>query len=198
MNDDNVRFMSEAGLYFIISGATEEYLDMCEKYGVGVIAQSYCVPHSSQIISNEKFNIYSGLNKSAVKDHPALWGDDIVDEPVFETIDYAGKCLEYYDGNFPDKNGFINLLPGNAFDGATAPFLLKAIYSVMAEGFGRVQIDEYDGTELENAYAQALYHCNPSVYEYRKYVSDYVNKVPSDYISVDIYPLRLNDVTLSE
>lgn len=196
INDDNVRYMSEAGLDFIISAATKEYLDLCEKYSVGVIAQGYGVPHSSQIINDEKFNTYSTLNKLTAKDHPALWGDDVVDEPLFETLDRAGQCLGYYDSIYPDKNGFINLLPGNAFDGATAPFSLKAMHSVMVKGLGKVRIDEYAGTKLEGAYAQALYHCNPSVYEFRKYVSDFVNKVPSDYVSVDIYPLRLNDVTL--
>ena len=32
--------MSEAGLDFIISSATDEYLDLCEKYVIGVIANA--------------------------------------------------------------------------------------------------------------------------------------------------------------
>lgn len=40
--------MSEAGLDFIISGATEEYLDLYKKYGVSVIDQGYCVINKIQ------------------------------------------------------------------------------------------------------------------------------------------------------
>lgn len=58
INDDNVRYMSESGLDFIISTANKEYLDLCKKYSVGVIAQGYSVPHSSRIISDEKITVY--------------------------------------------------------------------------------------------------------------------------------------------
>lgn len=49
---------------------------------------------------------------------------------------------------------------------------------------------------IKTASGRDFYACNPSIYEYRKYLSDYVNQVPGDCISVDIYPMRLNDVTL--
>ena len=106
-------------------------------------------------------------------DSPAIWGIDLKDEPgASEFKDLAGSVQTLYAEN-ADRFPLINLFP------------------MYANGD---QLEEHAKSPFvtDGARADAL---NKASAQYRMHLSDYIGTIDSDIISVDIYPLELDQNT---
>lgn len=170
----HVAYVKEAGIDFLISGVNQPFLDLCAQNGIGVIASSYNAP--AMYIDAAGSSAWYNLTPQNYKDHPAIWGDNLIDEPNSAGFATLGAVTDYYFANTTRKLPCINLFP---------------IYA-NAEQLG-------NSPEIP-AYKQVLLpfsdFSDPSIDRYKRHVSDYINSIDTDYISVDIYPLGVKtDVT---
>lgn len=165
-----VKEAKEAGIeFFIDSGITEEYLDECEKYGIGIIASDYNLPRGYANFPDSLRDGWVNFDyENEYKDHPALWGDDLIDEPNVQAYANIAESVDAYLENTDGKIPLVNLFPSYASD-------------------------EQLGVSPERTAAQKFFlaannngtGAGPS---YKTYVSEYINTIGTDYISVDIYP----------
>lgn len=169
-----VKYAKEAGLDFVIAGSTSEnLLNLCDEYDLGVIASSYNknAPYAYWSAGKEVFNKWTLITDETYNySHKCIWGDNLIDEPtsaVFGDIETA--CSSYY-ANVKGKLPFVNLFPMYA----------------NAEQLGNST--EKDETATSLFWRHDDY--NESVDQYKLHVSDYINTIDTDYICVDIYPLR--------
>ncbi len=163
------RYAAEAGLDFLITGVTTEYLDECEKYGIGVIAKNYNAPAYYAYIYDDSTPSWYALNKDTnYTDHPALWGDDIIDEPHASQFEKLASITNSYYANVPGKLPLINLFPMYA----------------KSEQLG----NEPDIPELVKYLLPLTDYSDISIDRYKRHTSDYINSIGTSYISVDIYP----------
>lgn len=163
----HVAYVKEAGIDFLVTGVNEPFLDLCAQNGIGVIASSYNAP-AMYMDANGSAAWYN-ITPATYKDHPALWGDSLIDEPNSAGFATLGAVTDYYYANTTGKLPFINLFPMYAG----------------AEQLG-------NSPEIP-VYKQILLpftdFSDKSIDQYKRHVSDYINKINTDYISVDIYPL---------
>ena len=111
--------------------------------------------------------------RSAVTD--SIWGIDYRDEPAAQMFDdLAAGVKELYELN-PSRLPLVNLFPMYAND----------------EQLG--ETSEVPGSD----YNTKITSFNRDDIEYRMHVSDYIGKFDSDVISVDIYPLNIEDGKLT-
>ncbi len=168
---DHVKEAKEAGIDFIIDSSVDnDFLDECQKYGIGVIANGYNLPGGYSSLSPDNENGWVKFDYSKYKNHPALWGDDFIDEPNADAFDNIAKSLEVYNANTSGKIGLVNLFPAYASE------------ELLAEYPERTKKEDFwlEKTNAGNFYAES----------YKMYISDYINKIPTDYICADIYPYR--------
>lgn len=174
---NHVREAKEAGIdFFIDSSVDDAFLDECQKYGVGMIANGYNLPGGYSSLSAENEKSWVNFDYSQYKNHPALWGDDFIDEPGAAAFDDIARSLEVYHANTEGKIGLVNLFPAYASDeqvNETPERTAKEDFWLEKTGSGHF-------------YAEA----------YKMYVSDYINKIPTDYICADIYPYRSKENSL--
>jgi hypothetical protein len=163
----HVAWVKEAGIDFLISGANQNFLDLCADNGIGVIAKSYNAPAMYWDAGNSA--AWYSISPATYKDHPALWGDDMIDEPTAAGFATLGAAVDHYYANTTGKITLINLFPiyANAEQLGNSPEI--PAYKKVLLPFS----DFSDG----------------SIDKYKRHVSDYINKIDTDYISVDIYPL---------
>ena len=162
-------YAKEAGLDFVIaSGVTEAMLDEYEENGVGVVAAGYNLPRYYGDVSAQAAQPWLSFNGEGYKDHPALWGDDLIDEPSANSYETLAACAKAHRAVKPDKLCLINLFPNyaNSEQLGEEPTLKKT---------QKIPLLFTDVIEPNNEI-------------YRKYVSDYINKIDTDYICADIYP----------
>ena len=95
-------------------------LDLFSKYGVGAIV-SGIVPgwwggDGDNAGKLEKTNPLTRYEEAAAsfKDHPAIWGIDIGDEPSALDFPYYGKVIARVEELFPNQFAFLNLYPNYA------------------------------------------------------------------------------------
>jgi len=174
VSDQQVAFVKEAGIDFLVTNVTDEFLDLCAEKGIGVIAKNYNAPAMYGHVSNAE--PWFALNTQNYKDHPALWGDDLIDEPDSPSFDTLGAVCKHYYETAKGKIPYINLFP---------------LYA-NAEQLG----NEESIPLWKKIFFYNTDFSSPGVDRYKRHVSDYINKIDTDYISVDIYPLHLkrNDV----
>lgn len=164
---------ADAGLDFVIeSSVTPELLDEYEDCGVGVIAGGYNLPRFYATADEQLIGKWVNQDTLQYKDHPALWGDDLIDEPDANYYDLLAKAVNAHKEKHPDKMCYINLFP---------------IYAS----------PEQLGIQPKlNFFQKALLlftdHYVTCVDTYKGYVSDYINKINTDYICVDFYPYSFN------
>ncbi|MCQ2471552.1 MAG: hypothetical protein MJ147_05890 [Clostridia bacterium] len=171
--EDELQYCEDAGVEFIVAGSVnKQYLDIAEKYGVGIIASSYNLPYCYANMTDAATQIYVDADPAAYKDHPALWGDNVIDEPWSDVYDNVGKSVDAYYSKYDGKIPFVNLFPSYAAADQLTEFdtlsFGKKIFSPFSDQFTDV------------------------VSRYKSYTSDYINKVATDYICVDIYPYRIS------
>lgn len=168
---DHVDEASEAGInFFIESSVNKEFLDRCEEYGIGVIAGGYNLPAAYADFPDYIKDIWVNFDYSGYKDHPALWGDDMIDEPTANAYDNIAAAASAYYENTTGKLPYINLFPSYASEEQLQEFPEKS----SKRDFFLATSDGGSGSGIP----------------YKMYVSDYINKIDTDYICVDIYPYR--------
>lgn len=168
-NYDELDYCPGANVDFVIGGyADEAYLNKAQSLGVGVIA-SPNLPSAYIEFSDALTQQYVDFPAASYKDHPALWGDNFIDEPNAAYFDNIGKAVDAYNEKFTNLP-YINLFPmyageeqlGNKSD--IKPFL--HIFEPLSDVF------------------------SDTVAQYKAHISDYINKIDTDYICVDIYPMK--------
>lgn len=167
---DELDYAAEAGLDFIIdSGITKEYLDKAESLNIGVIAAGYDGLGSFYgSMSEDNANNWINHDYSAFLNHNALWGIDLIDEPdAASYVNINNACAALYNQN-KKLIPLVNLFPNYA---------------------NNVQLGEESGLNfIQKMFAFISDQFNAPTDRYRRYVSDYINKIDTDYISVDFYP----------
>lgn len=167
--EEELPFCPDAGIEFIIaSGVTESYLDTAYQYGVGVIASSYNLPYCYEDMTDWATSAYVNADPAAYRDHPALWGDNMIDEPHAQSFKAIADSANAYYEKFPGKIPFINLFPMYANEDQLGEHMTlrgsDRMFSLVTDQF------------------------SDQVNRYKAHVSDYVNTIDTDYICVDIYP----------
>lgn len=168
-NEKDIKNLAGCGADVVVATSAEkEFLDLCEKNGIGVITNStfplwwggtgenagkYADSFALEKLESEKA-------RPEIMNHPALWGDYPCDEPHSADFGHLGKVVGKYSELYPEKLCFVNLYP---------------IYANTAPR-GEVMTTE------ENLFTQLGNH------SYSEHVGDYVDKVETDYICFDNYP----------
>lgn len=163
------KYAKEAGLDFVIdTELTTEILDEYYENGVGVIAAGYNLPALYGDITDSQLTKWENIDIFAYKNHPAIWGDDLIDEPTAKCFDKISVAVDKYNKTFENKIALVNLFP---------------IYA------NQEQLGEKTDITLKN---QILGLNNDMTWDgvdsYKKHISDYINTVNMDYICADIYP----------
>lgn len=113
IDEAHVKDLAEFGADYIIHAGSnsEEFYGWCEKYGLGVISKNLNVPRYVAD-KNEDAGIegYEEL-RTDYKDYPALWGEDIFDEPSSVHFGWMGQAVENFRVQQSAKLPFINLHP---------------------------------------------------------------------------------------
>lgn len=163
----------EAGIDFVIeSNVTPELLDEYGGQNIGIIAGGYNLGRFYGSASQENADEWKNEDPGAYKNHPALWGDDLIDEPSADCYGYLQQAVEAYRNNHPDKLCLINLFPIYANEEQLGEKESLFPFAFSANAFT----------------GHTLGYCD----KYKKYVSDYINTIDTDYICVDIYPCYLD------
>lgn len=168
---DKLQLAKEAGIeFFIDSSATKERLDACQQYGIGIIAGGYNLARGYGTFRESEEENWVNFDIEKYKDHPALWGDDMIDEPGADSFDAINRAVNAYYGKTDGKIALVNLFPNYADE------------------------EQLNETSEMSIWAKILLLTNNAHNDYsiryKKYISDYVNKVDTDYISLDFYPMR--------
>ena len=165
-----VKYAKDADFDFFITGTDEPFLDLCDRYGIGVIAKNYKLPTFYYEVKNPSqwLTLMPGDIQNT---HASVWGNDLIDEPTSAEFERLSEIVKTYYMSMPNKLPLINLFPIYANEEQLGN---SADISVL----NKVLFLNRDVT-------------NPYVDKYRRHVSDYINKIDTDYISVDIYPLGI-------
>lgn len=177
--EDELQYCNDAGIEFIIaSGVTENYLDTAQRYGIGIIASSYNLPYCYENMTDSATSAYVNANPAAYKDHPALWGDNMIDEPHAGAFGNIANSANAYYTKFPGKIPYVNLFPMYANDEQLGEFVtLNPFYKLL--------------TPVSDQFSD-------QVNRYKYHVSDYINTIDTDYICADIYPYHSTSVNGKE
>lgn len=164
-DDEHVGYVRDAGIDFLVTRANEDFLDACERFGIGVIAKNYSgLPTYGWTNIDRTENCpWLTFSPEDFNDHPAVWGNDLMDEPAADSFPYLAEMMKSYYGKTDGKLAYINLYPAYANEeqlGTTADWF---------------------------AFSKEYQRIN----SYQKHVNAYIEAIDSDYISVDIYPLRM-------
>ena len=162
---------ADAGLDFLISNVNDTFMDQCGDAGIGVIAAGYNAPSLYGDINDDAQAQWLAMNTGTYKDHPALWGDDLIDEPNAKVFGKINSILGHYYSLNTGRVPLVNLFPiyanseqlGNEPDVGNLKYLLA----------GTVWSDE-------------------ALDKYRRHTADYIKTIDTDYISVDIYPYNVD------
>ena len=159
----HVKDLAACGIDFVygVPATDRATLDLCGKYGVGVIATG-AVPfwhgmggeQAGQMRERRPLNTFEkGL--AAYADHPAIWMLDYVDEPSALDFPYIGEVTRLMQMKMPQGVlPYINLYPNYAVG-------------------------------IQNSSSQT---CNQlGTRTYREHVEAYVRDVPLDYLCFDFY-----------
>ena len=114
----HIKDLADCGVDFVICMDYDRpALDLFSKYGVGAIV-SGIVPgwwggDGDNAGKLEETNPLSKYEEAAAsfKDHPAIWGIDIGDEPSALDFPYYAKVMAKVEELFPNQFAFLNLYP---------------------------------------------------------------------------------------
>ena len=120
--EQHVKELSECGIEMIVcfDPKNREMLDILHKYGVGCILDGV-LPHwwggdgSKAGTMGEKYPLEEYAKAAAeFKDHPAVWGIDLCDEPSALDFDHLGKAARLIERECPHQFAYLNLYPNYA------------------------------------------------------------------------------------
>ncbi|MBO7393418.1 MAG: hypothetical protein J6U98_04365 [Abditibacteriota bacterium] len=138
LSEEAVKRAADCGfnLYFDTYATEPEdqkrLLDLCEKYHMKVKIYDKRISRSDWVDPDFSEKIAAAVND--YKDHPALWGYHVVDEPVpgyYYTL--ARKMLEIGKHD-PDKTAFVNMFPYGIV-GTNRPLFDRATHERFIEEF---------------------------------------------------------------
>lgn len=120
--EQHIKELAECGVEMIVclSKPDEETLDLLEKYHVGCIV-SGILPgwwggdgnKAGKMAQFNPVKKYIDAEKD-FKDHPAVWGVDIGDEPSALDFEHYGKIADAVDKAFTNQFPYLNLYPNYA------------------------------------------------------------------------------------
>ena len=119
--EQHVRDIAGCGIDFMTSITYDKgLLDLFRKYHIGAVV-SGVVPgwwggdgdNAGQLSRKNPMGSYEKA-AAEFKDHPAIWGIDIGDEPSALDFPYYGKVFERVDQLFPQQFPYLNLYPNYA------------------------------------------------------------------------------------
>ena len=163
----------EAGLDFLVSWTNDDFMDLCEAEGIGVIAKGYNAPPNFMGLPEENKAQWLALDAGNYRSHPALWGDDFLDEPWTSHMETMKDVIDHYNTLGTGRLPYINLLPIHA---------------------GRSMFAEDSLVPLWMEIALPLTGCIDGQFDcYRQHVGAYLRNIDTDVISLDIYPYNVSD-----
>ena len=162
---------AQAGLNFLISNVNDTFMDQCGAAGIGVIAAGYNAPSAYWDIKDGTQAAWLAMSTGAYKNHPALWGDDLIDEPTSAEFGKINGILEHYYSLNTRRIPLVNLFP---------------VYA-NSQQLG----NEPDVGNLKTLLPWTTYS-DEQLDRYRRHVADYIRTIDTDYISVDIYPYNVD------
>ncbi|MCQ2430294.1 MAG: hypothetical protein MJ192_08190 [Clostridia bacterium] len=120
--EQHVRDLRDCGIDFVVSmdSADRATLDLFEKYGVGCVVNDvlpgWWGGNGEKSGSLDKVNTMDKYEAGAAsfKDHPAIWGVDIGDEPSALDFPYYGRVYSKVNAMFPNQFVYLNLYPNYA------------------------------------------------------------------------------------
>ena len=174
---EQVKRAVDAGIDFMVTGnKTKDFLDACDKYGLGVIlAGTDLLPHAYGVVSEETYQKWMALtaedfynfelNGDKIYAHECIWGVDVCDEPSSLDFDYLADMTAHFKEVIPEKFAFVNLYPIHA---STTQLREETTASLLSP----VQFTVEDRMQ-----------------PYVNHIIKYSEKMSADYISFDIYPI---------
>ena len=178
--EQHVRDLRDCGIDFVVSmdSADRNVLDLFEKYGVGCVVNDvlpgWWGGNGEQSGSLHKVHPMEQYvaGAAAFKDHPAIWGVDIGDEPSALDFPYYGRVFEKVNSMFPNQFVYLNLYPNYASvamnsESQTTCQLGTATYQEHIDQYCRMVPSDYI------SYDFYVYNCNlPKMYENFRIVAD--------------------------
>ncbi len=163
-DDEHMQYVVDAGIDFLVSAANKEFLDACARFGIGVIAKNFggLPTYGWTYIDRTDQCPWLTFTLEDFVDHPALWGNDLMDEPAADSFPYLARMVDSYYSKTNGKIAYINLYPSYANEEQLGT---KADWFAFSKDYQRIS-------------------------SYQKHVNAYIETVGTDYISVDIYPLK--------
>jgi len=161
----------EAQLDFLISNVNDDFMDQCQAAGIGVVAAGYNAPSCYGAVPAEREAAWMAMNMETYKAHPALWGDDLIDEPTSAEFSKINGILGHYYGLNTGRVPLVNLFPiyANSQQLGNKPDVGNLKYLLPATTYSDESLDKY-----------------------RRHTADYIKAIDTDYISVDIYPYNVD------
>lgn len=186
--DTYVQYALDAGIDFLVTGNTSKaFLDACDDKGLGVIlAGSSILPHVGKGVSDSAYNQWMALtydsfynyevNGDKIYAHECIWGVDVCDEPETADFEKLSAMVAHFYATIPGKFAFVNLFP---------------MYASGEQLGETVKGEFFRSLPLINS----IDAFNPSIERYKNHIKSYAETMPTDYISMDVYPLYYNNKT---
>ena len=120
--EKHIREIAECGLDFVLTTDSRPLLDLMHKYNLGVINMWFDpLPHWGGPgygyvgRMEEKFPLERYIKPAETfKDHPAIWGLSMGDEPNSVDFPYIGTVVDAVNNAYPNQFPFLNLYPNYA------------------------------------------------------------------------------------
>ena len=173
----------EAGLDFLISDCTDEaFLSACDRETLGILlsqpgdSEGTLLPRSFQTATPaiyEKWSSFTAADYAAspLYSHPCIWGNSFVDEPFLPELESIAAGIDNYYMQTEGKLPLVNLVPFTSSKNLGLETDLHTLRSLPL--LNRVD------------------WINDTVARYKLFLSDYINRIDTDYLCFDIYPLQL-------
>ena len=118
-SEAHIRDLRECGIDFVIGMQSTDTatLDLMAQYGVGCVANGVLPgwwggngERAGQLSQINPMKSYEA-GAANFKDHPAIWGIDIGDEPSALDFPYYGRVYSKVNAMFPNQFTYLNLYP---------------------------------------------------------------------------------------
>jgi hypothetical protein len=119
--EQHVKECKECGIDFIVCMQYDhKTLDLFEKYGLGAVVEEV-FPHwwggngdnAGTMVNEVPVSVYDEARKT-FKDHPAIWGIDIADEPSAHDFKQCSRLWDRVEKHFENQFAYLNLYPNYA------------------------------------------------------------------------------------
>lgn len=119
--ESHVKDIADCGIDFVVSVPYDQtLLDLFAKYKLGAIVNGVAPgwwggdgSRAGKMAETCPLELYEKAAKE-FKDHPAIWGIDVGDEPSAKDFPHYGKVIDYVNKAFPNQFAYLNLYPNYA------------------------------------------------------------------------------------